>query len=71
MAAKEVVALRLDDVDIKWLDRAAEIVLQNTGQEVTRTWVMLELMKTGRDAFEVRFPNQGKKNYFSKGMRSI
>jgi hypothetical protein len=50
-----IVTIRIDSDQNEYLAKLAELVEDQTGHEANRTWVILQLMKHGKESFEQRY----------------
>ena len=56
-----IITIRIDADQNEYLAKLAQIVEEQTGHEANRTWVILQLMKHGKDSFEQRYGITAKK----------
>ena len=56
-----IVTIRIDVDQNEYLAKLAQIVEEQTGHAANRTWVILQLMKHGKESFEQRYGITSKK----------
>ena len=47
-----MLTLRLDEADWEYLNEIVRYMKEKSGMKVTRTWIVLEMMRLGRKSFE-------------------